>query len=298
MELIEVEAFIAIVRTGSFTAAAAALHISQPAVSRRLELLERELGAPLFDRLPGGSRLTENGEAFLPFAEQMLAAARDGATAIHALRTGEEGSVVLALVGTLASTELTERLRRFGAAHPKVRLTLRTARSAEVSGLVRQGDAALGIRYFADDSPELVSIPVSSEELVVVSAPRSSHVAGVAMAADQLAGASWVGFPAATSGELFTRLLRQRLLQAGLEQFDIIEVDSLTAQKRLIEADFGIGLLPVSSIQEEIKSGTLQVLQIEDVQTTVPVHVIHRRTGYLGPATRRLLALLSAGASP
>ena len=61
MELNEIEAFVTINRAGGFTRAAELLHLSQPAVSRRIELLERELGAPLFERLSNGIRLTEAG---------------------------------------------------------------------------------------------------------------------------------------------------------------------------------------------------------------------------------------------
>jgi DNA-binding transcriptional LysR family regulator len=61
MELDQVETFVAIVRRGGFTRAATTLHLSQPAVSRRLDLLERELGWPLFDRTRGGAQLTEAG---------------------------------------------------------------------------------------------------------------------------------------------------------------------------------------------------------------------------------------------
>jgi DNA-binding transcriptional LysR family regulator len=74
MELNEIEAFVTITRAGGFTRAATVLCISQPAISRRIELLERELGAPLFERLPTGVRLTEAGQVFLPYAQQVLAA--------------------------------------------------------------------------------------------------------------------------------------------------------------------------------------------------------------------------------
>lgn len=63
VEIDQVETFVTIVRRGGFTRAAAALHLSQPAVSRRLDLLEREVGRPLFDRTRGGTRLTEAGRA-------------------------------------------------------------------------------------------------------------------------------------------------------------------------------------------------------------------------------------------
>jgi DNA-binding transcriptional LysR family regulator len=73
VEIDQVQALVAIVRGGGFTRAASALHLSQPAVSRRLHLLERELGAPLFERMRSGVLLTDAGRAFLPHAEALLA---------------------------------------------------------------------------------------------------------------------------------------------------------------------------------------------------------------------------------
>src|SRR5947209_14698362 len=126
VEIDQVQAFVAIVRGGGFTRAASILHLSQPAVSRRLDLLERELGAPLFERIRSGVVLTEAGRAFLPHAEALLTSMRDGADAVRALQGTERGAIALALVGTLASTSLTERLRRFREAHPQVQVRLRT----------------------------------------------------------------------------------------------------------------------------------------------------------------------------
>src|SRR5215813_786778 len=85
MELNQIEAFVAIVRGGGFTRASATLHLSQPAISRRLHLLEDELGAPLFERIRSGAVLTEAGRAFLPHAETLLACMRDGIDAVGAL---------------------------------------------------------------------------------------------------------------------------------------------------------------------------------------------------------------------
>src|SRR5262245_29844768 len=157
MELDHVEAFLAIVRRGGFTRASASLHVSQPAISRRIDLLERELHAPLFERIRGGAVLTEAGRAFLPHAEAMLASQRDGIEAVDAIRGTTRGTVSLAVVGTLANAALTHALRRFRAAHPGVDLRLRTALSAEVSALVRRGDATLGLRYERERDPTLAS---------------------------------------------------------------------------------------------------------------------------------------------
>lgn len=299
MEINEIEAFITIDRVGGFTRAATVLYISQPAISRRIELLERELGAPLFQRLPTGVRLTEAGRAFLPYARQVLVATRDGAAAVRALEEEEQGSIRLALVGTLANTRLTEQLQALRRAYPRVRLLLRTARSAEVSELVQQGEALLGLRYFVDPHPEIISLPVMQEQLQVVAATQSQLVRGDPTEPAELQEIPWVGFPtgSGSSGEPFTHILTRQLLLNGLDNAEVVGIDSLTAQKRLIEADFGIGLLPAGSIEEELRLGTMRVLPVVALQTTVPVMLIHRRQAYLSRATRLLLEALTQEAA-
>lgn len=299
MELNEIEAFIAIQRTGNFTRAATALYISQPAISRRIELLERELGAALFERLPTGVRLTEAGRAFLPHAQQVLAALLDGAEAVRALEEEQpgkaRGNITLALVGTLASTSLTKPLQAFRQTYPLVRLLLRTARSDEVSELVRQGEALLGLRYFTDQHAGICSQPVMDEPLQVVSAAQSRLITATPTEPAALQGIPWIGFPigVGSSGEPFARILARQLLQNGLDSVEMIEIDSLTAQKRLIEADFGIGLLPASSIEEELRLGTMRILPVAALTATVPVVAIHRCQGYLSRAARLLLEMLT-----
>src|ERR1700758_2223501 len=127
MELDHVEAFLAIARSGGFARGSAALHLSQPAASRRIKLLEAELGAPLFDRLGRGVDLTEVGRAFLPPARAILAPMRGGIDAVTAVRGTGHGTITLALVGTLASGRLTARLSRLCQAHPGLDLRLQTA---------------------------------------------------------------------------------------------------------------------------------------------------------------------------
>ncbi|GHO87062.1 transcriptional regulator [Dictyobacter formicarum] len=299
MELSEIEAFVTIHRAGGFTRAAELLHLSQPAVSRRIELLERELGAPLFERLSSGIRLTEAGLAFLPYAQQVLAGISDGRTAVHALEEEEQGTITFALVGTLASTKLTTHLQAFRETYPRIRLRLRTARSDEVSTLVQQGDAHLGLRYFADPRPDIHSLFAINEPLLVISAAHSRFGTSEPTEPAALLGVPWVTFPrsSGSSGEPFARLLERQLVRHELDTAERIVIDSLTAQKRLIEADFGVGLLPASSIEEELHLGTVRVLPIAALQTSVPVMIIHRRQAYLSRAVRLLPAMFSSQSS-
>jgi DNA-binding transcriptional LysR family regulator len=286
MELDHVEAFAAIVRHGGFTRASASLHLSQPAISRRIRLLEQELGAPLFERLSGGPLLTDAGHAFLPHAEALIASMRDGAEAVAALR-GESGTVTLALVGTLASTKLTERLKRFRERHDQIELRIRTALSAEVSALVRRGDATLGLRYDHAPSAELVATTVYEEPMLPVCAP--GHPLAGARTPKQLEGERWIAFPPRAAPEPYASALAGRLAAAGLDGAEIVPIDSLTAQKRMVEAGFGLALLPESALDD----GTLHILDVPALRATLPVVLIRRKRAFEGGAAKALAALLS-----
>lgn len=91
----------------------------------------------------------------------------------------------------------------------------------------------------------------------------------------------------------FAQLVSRQLASAGLDDVQVMTIDSLTAQKRMIEADIGIALLPESSIQEELRLGTLRTIDISHLQTTVPIHMLYRKSGYLTGAARTLLSIIS-----
>lgn len=295
MKLDEIRALVSIAQLGGVTRAAGTLNRSQPAVSRRIRQLEAALGSRLIEKVSGGIILTEAGRAFLPHAEAALAAVGDGIAAVHETRGATRGSVAIALVGTLAGTSVVEHVRRFARDNPDIRLELRTANSREVSDLVRRGEATLGLRYFSDPNPELVARVVAEERLVVVGAAAHRLAGRRDVKAQDLRGERWIGFPRrgdATAS--FARLLDRQLLAAGLDSAEIAAVDSLTAQKRIVEIGFGLALLPESSIQEELRLGTLAVLDAKRLRATIPVAAIHRRNGYLGGAAKALLALVSS----
>ena len=299
MTLATVEAFVAVVDHVGFTRAATALHLSQPALSRRIDLLEQQLGQPLFERGRRGVRLTDAGEAFLPYARAALASLRDGAASVQELARGAAGSLTVAIVGTLASTGVAAQLGRYREAHRGVRLLLRTGTSAEVSHLVRRGDAALGLRYGVDLSPDLVARELRREPVVVV-APKEHPLAKVRRIAPmRLRSESWVAFPVRRGAviDAFGQALARALAAAGLEAAEIVRIDSLTAQKRLVEAGFGLALVPMSSVDEEIARGSLGVLDVPALRSSVDVVLIQRKGAFIGHAARRLAETLAEAPS-
>src|SRR5262245_37740589 len=104
MNLHDLETFVSIAQLGGVTRAAGHLHRSHPAITRRMKLLEDQLEVPLLERGRGGATLTQAGRVFLPYAEAVLAALKDGTQAVRALQGDDHGAVSLAIVGTLAGT--------------------------------------------------------------------------------------------------------------------------------------------------------------------------------------------------
>ena len=292
MDIAGVETFLAIAELGSFTRAARRLHRSQPAISRRLEIVEHELGAPLFERLRGRARLTEAGRIFLPHAEAALASLRDGAEAVRGLQSGIEGAISLALVGTLADTHILDALRAFASRAAHVRLQLRTASSREVTDLVRRGEVTLGLRYYRVERPELVSLDAGHENLLVVAAAGHRLAGSRIRNTRLLVGERWIGFPSTPGERDSGQTLVRQLTRAGLEDAEVTLIDSLTAQKRLAQAGFGLALVPESSVRDELRQGVLMTLDVPSMQTTIPITAVHRRNGYLSAAAKALLTLL------
>ena len=282
--------FLAICRQRSFSKAAEQLHRTQPAISRRIGLLERELGVPLFERGASELMLSQAGRVLEPFAERALAALRDAEDAVRELRQTNAGPLSLAIVGTLAGRELSALLKRFAAAHPKVEISLRTARSAEVSDLVRRGEATIGIRYDRDRSPDLESSLLGTERLLVVCAADHALAGRRVRSFASLKDQHWVAFPAPR--DIAAEHVFGLFNAHGFGEVTFTPVDSLTAQKRLVEAGFGLALMPENNIAEELGTGTVRTIRVDDLSAGAPVYVVTRKGGYLSAAAQAMCELL------
>lgn len=286
--------FLAVHRAGGFSSAAELLGRTQPAISRRIAVLEDQLGAPLFERAAGGVALSQAGQVLLPHAERVLAALQDASRAITALKTGA-GPVSIAVVGTLASTGLTAALKGFAREFPDVDLSLQTATSAQVSDLVRRGEATVGLRYLMDPSPDLVCERIGGERLMVV-APPDHRLAGRRVAGlVELKDEPWLAFPEVDRRvEPSARNAFAQFLLRGVDHIRWTPVDSLTAQKRLVEAGFGLALMSASAVGEELAAGSLAVIEVDDLDAATPICLVVRRSGYLSPAASHLCGRLRA----
>jgi DNA-binding transcriptional LysR family regulator len=274
LDLAELRSLVAIGRYGSFTRAAEALGLSQPALSRRVSLAERTLGTALFERLPQGVRPTKAGSAFLRHAEAALTSLEDGKEAVRSLQRDERGELNIAFVNTLCDAKLVGVFSAFRKKHPKVGLSFRsTARSSDVSAWVLGEGVHLGLRFRAAPDRELTSRVVADETLVIVSAPTHPLAKRERIAPKELSTEHWIGYPGSSDGS--NNAFSQSLALHGLESVRATAVDSYTSQIRLLEAGFGIGLLARRIVGEELRRGSLVELNVS-ARYSVPIALVSR----------------------
>ncbi|MBO0702678.1 MAG: substrate-binding domain-containing protein, partial [Candidatus Dormibacteraeota bacterium] len=135
----------------------------------------------------------------------------------------------------------------------------------------------------------LVGETLFAERQVVVAAPDHRFAGRRCDGLRALSAERWITFPeVAGRSEAAARHVRRVLESAGVSDSQVLRIDSLTAQKRMVEAGFGIALMQESAIQEELAAGSLIVLDVTGLDVAVPVVLVTRRDGYLGAAARAL----------
>ncbi len=253
----------------------------------------RNSGLPLFERVAGRAVLSDAGRVMVPYAERAVAAAQDAENAVRALSKPNAGPVALAVVGTLAGRELSKIMKRFAREQPDAELTLQTATSAEVSELVRRGDATIGLRYDRDRSPDLDGVVLGTERLAVVCAGDHALAGRRVARLAELREQRWIAFPEVPGRrEISAAHIHALFRTHGLGDAPWTPVDSLTAQKRLVEAGLGLALLSEDHAAEELAAGTLAIIRVGDLVARQEVVAVTRRGGFLSAASRRLLELL------
>jgi DNA-binding transcriptional LysR family regulator len=150
-----------------FTRAAARLHVAQPSVSSAVGALEHELGAPLFHRARNEVILTGAGEAFLPWARQVLADCEAGAAAVRDLLGLQRGRLSLGATPSLTTNLLPPVLAAFHSDHPALELAVHEAGSQDLVRRLEEGEIDLAVVILPVDRPWVETTALMDEELVL-----------------------------------------------------------------------------------------------------------------------------------
>jgi DNA-binding transcriptional LysR family regulator len=261
--LAQIEAFIEIARLGNMRRAARTLSLSQPALTARIQALEEELTAPLFQRTHTGMVLTPAGRAFLPHAERAFEAIRSGGSLVRELEHGVVGELALAVAPAVSAYVLPEILVRFTERHPDVRLRVRTGHSEAILDLVDRGEVELGIVRQLHD-PRFSSRPLYEDELVLVARPDHPFAVAGRVDVSEIKHAQLILFDRTSSYYDLTNALFRA---AGVVPRGVTEVDNIEGAKRMVERGLGVALLPGTAVADALAAGSIREIGLGGVAT-------------------------------
>jgi len=300
MELRQIETFVAIATTGSFTRAADELSLTQPAVTRQIAALEIEMKTRLFDRLGRRVALTAAGNELLRYAVPMLRLASEARSAVADVRSGGAGRLAVGASSTAATYLLPPILRRFQELHPGVELSVRTGPSPHIAELVLSNAVDLGVVMDHSEQPDLTQIELAKYAIVVVASPKdpiaqhASQIPGgeAGVGVETLAGSPLILMQHGASLRAYAdTMLESHAVRANVS----IVLDSVEAIKKMVEAGLGVSILPLMAVTGEVADGRLLALRLLDVPSAVqPIGLIHRDDKFLSSSMRAFSALLKA----
>jgi DNA-binding transcriptional LysR family regulator len=285
-----IQAFVAIAELGGFSKAAEHLHVTQTALTRRVQKLESYLGLRLLDRTTRYVEVTAVGREFLPQAKAIDSEMTLAVGRLKDMSKNARGSFTLACVPTMASHVLPTVIRRYATAHPGNRIRLIDTSAFEVRDAVLHGQAELGIGVPTDRHPDLAETPLLEEPLMFFC--REEH------ALSRMKSVTWsdmretdlIVVSSMTATRVFTDY---QLAKRGISLSGAYEVQHHATAISLVAAGVGAAILPASTLEEGARPGVCRIPLTNPVVKR-KITVLRRKNSTLSPAANAFFEVLTS----
>lgn len=289
MDIRQIKAFVAIAESGTFTAGAARVHVTQAAISMQIRQLETETGAQLFVRAPRRVILTEAGEKLLERAYVILREHDAALEEMAALTGAHRGRLRIGSASAMVAADpLPQILRELKKSHEAVETSVSSGTSEALVQQVLAGELDVAFVSLPVEARGIQTELLSEDYLVGIASPRHKLANQKVVSAYALAGEKLI---LGERGGNTRRLIDQFFSQAGVTPKVIMELSRLAAIKRMVEEDMGVGIVPLQSVQEEVAKGELVRWWIEAAQINWQLGVARLVGGYESPIHLTFLQL-------
>lgn len=287
MEINQLEVLVAVARERSFSRAADVLGRTQPAVSQSIKRLEKEMGEVLFDRSSKDGTPTDAGQVLIEYATQILNLCQSAETAVKELRDVKFGKIVLSANEHTVFAVL-PIIAEFQRRHPLVKIEVRRGVASRIPEEIASREVELGVLSFKPKDPALNSMAIRTDDLVLVVPPSHRLASHSEVSIRQLNGEKFIAHNARSP-------YRQHVIEAFARhdtKLEIsVELPSLEAIKRLVEAEVGIALVPRLAVAPEIKSKRLVAVDVNELKLTRKLNIVYRKNATLSHAAREFLVV-------
>lgn len=270
--------FFTVAEQGSFSAAAQALHMTQPAVTMQIQSLEDYFGSKLLIRSTKKLELTEAGRTLLPYARDAIGLMRSTEEAMTAFATKLQGRLQLGASLTIGEYVLPRLLGPFGKQYPQISIELKVMNTAQIIDEIVGHQLNFGLVEAPVHHPDMVSEPVMEDELKLI-VPSDHPLTKL----ERVAMEEVVAYPFVLreKGSGTRQVMETELLRLGFQPDRLdttMELGSTGAVKSAVEAGLGITIISPSSVKHEQELGLVTVLDIEDARFKRQFYSIHLKS--------------------
>lgn len=259
MDIEQLRTFDRVARDGSFTKAAARLNVTQATVSMRIQALENDIGAQLFNR-GRQVRLTDQGLSFLPYCRRMLGVLQE---ARETLRRAERGRVAVGSLSTMIMPLISGPLVRYQKRHPDMDVVIREGRHNQISAMLHERDVDLAVMCWPNLDPLLTSaepLLIIREDAPLVAAPELARefgpkptLARVLEKAPRFLTLNW------------WQIAPHRAISAAQAAGSRVELPT-DPGRNLALSGHGVGFFVRSTVSDALKSGELVEIDVSDIE--------------------------------
>jgi DNA-binding transcriptional LysR family regulator len=285
METSQLSAFITVAETGSFSLAAEQLHLTQPAISKRIATLEQQVGNKLFDRIGRRVMLTEAGQILLPRAKKILHEMQDAETALQNLGEAVSGRFRLASSHHIGLHRLPPVLKEFASSYPRVSIDIAFLDSEQAYQQVARGEIELAVVTLSPvEVAGINSKKIWDDRLCIMTSPEHPLAGKKGVQLEDL-----LEYPAILpAANTFTRQLMESIFKDHRIRLEVeMPTNYLETIKMMVSVGMAWSILPLTLLDD-----TLKVLPVKEVNLVRRLGYIHHRDHTLSNAARAFINLL------
>ncbi|MFT8342214.1 MAG: LysR family transcriptional regulator [Clostridium beijerinckii] len=287
MEFRQLNAFITVAKLSNFTKAAFELGYSQSAITAQIQLLEKELGVNLFERLGKSISLTSEGEKFLVYAKQIIKLSDEAKS--NLMTSDVKGTLTIGANESLCAVRLPPIFKELHDRYPEIEIILKMEGNNKCKTLIRENqiDVAFIIGQKINDSELITELEVP-EPLVLLATPGHPLTFKKHVYPEDIADYNII---VAEKGCGYRNLFEQSLNDAGVTPKSIMEMGSIQSIKQLTMSRLGITLLPKIAAQEELKRKELIELNWWEDSFYLATQMVYHRDKWGSRALRAFIDL-------
>ena len=294
MQVDNFKIFADLVETKSFSKAAKLNGITQSAVSQQARAMERHFKTLLVDRSQKQFQLTREGLRVYEAAKEVLHQYEKLLSELQEMKKVISGTIRISTIYSIGLHELPPYIKKFLHEYPSVNVRVEYRRSNLVYEDILHNSVDFGLGAFPVKMRQIEMIPFRNDHLVLITHPSHELAKAEEVPLQALTGHKFIGFdPDIPTRKAVDQIFRENRIEIE----PVMEFDNIETVKRAVEIDAGVAVVPLATVLQEVKQGTLVAVHFKGKEFTRPLAILHRKGRVLTPAMKKFIETLGTDLS-